>query len=173
MSPEYLTRRYSTKRNLFETDAMHGGSPLVSAGPSYARKLLRDLAAWSQSIGFAPHRDSAAVQRSDAAMSAIDLNRISGSSFEGMKPRRRQNAAASTSIALTISARPPIRPAAVTQRCSVCLSRPVPILAASILICRELSQQAGRGPDRAAERSGSTAAGAMARLPSARGHNSR
>jgi hypothetical protein len=63
---------------------MHGGSPLVSAGPSYARKLLRDLAAWSQSIGFAPHRDSAAVQRSDAAMSAIDLNRISGSSFEGM-----------------------------------------------------------------------------------------
>jgi hypothetical protein len=84
MSQEYLTRRYSTKRNLFETDAMHGGSPLVSAGPSYASKLLRDLAAWSQSIGFAPHRDSAAAQRSDAAMSAIDLNRISGSSFEGM-----------------------------------------------------------------------------------------
>jgi hypothetical protein len=70
MSPEYLTRRYSTKRNLFETDAMHGGSPLVSAGPSYARKLLRDLAAWSQSIGFAPHRDFAAVERMFGDVSA-------------------------------------------------------------------------------------------------------
>jgi hypothetical protein len=42
------------------TDA---GSPTVSVDPSYARKLLRDLAAWSQSIGFAPHRDFAAVER--------------------------------------------------------------------------------------------------------------
>jgi hypothetical protein len=32
------------------------------------------------------------LQRSDAAMSAIDLNRMSGSSFEAMKPRRCQNA---------------------------------------------------------------------------------
>jgi hypothetical protein len=37
-------------------------SPLVSADPSDARKLLRDLAAWSQSIGFPPHRDFAAVE---------------------------------------------------------------------------------------------------------------
>ena len=35
----------------------------VSVDPSYARKLLRDLAAWSLSIGFAPHRDFAAVER--------------------------------------------------------------------------------------------------------------
>jgi hypothetical protein len=42
------------------TDA---GSPMVPVDPSYARKLLRDLAAWSQSIGFAPHRDFAAVER--------------------------------------------------------------------------------------------------------------
>jgi hypothetical protein len=42
------------------TDAM---SPVVSVDPSYARKLLRDLAAWSQSIGFAPHRDFATVER--------------------------------------------------------------------------------------------------------------
>jgi len=31
---------------------------------------------------------STALQRSDAAMSAIDLNRMSGSSFEGIKPHR-------------------------------------------------------------------------------------
>jgi hypothetical protein len=39
------------------------GSPLVSIQPSDARKLLRDLAAWSQSIGFPPHRDFAALER--------------------------------------------------------------------------------------------------------------
>jgi hypothetical protein len=44
-------------------DAMGVGAPLVSVDPSYARKLLRDLAAWSQSIGFAPHEDFAAVER--------------------------------------------------------------------------------------------------------------
>jgi hypothetical protein len=43
-------------------DAMHAASPLVPVDPSYARKLLRDLAAWSQSIGFPPHRDFAAVE---------------------------------------------------------------------------------------------------------------
>ena len=44
-------------------DATDAGSPMVSFDPSDARKLLRDLAAWSQSIGFAPHRDFAAVER--------------------------------------------------------------------------------------------------------------
>ena len=44
-------------------DAMGAGSPMVSVDPGYARKLLRDLAAWSQSIGFAPHRDFASVER--------------------------------------------------------------------------------------------------------------
>jgi hypothetical protein len=43
-------------------DAMVATSPLVPVEPSYARKLLRDLAAWSQSIGFAPHRDFAVVE---------------------------------------------------------------------------------------------------------------
>jgi hypothetical protein len=43
--------------------AMDAASPMVSVDPSYARKLLRDLAAWSQSIGFAPHREFAAVER--------------------------------------------------------------------------------------------------------------
>jgi hypothetical protein len=39
------------------------GSPIASVDPCDARKLLRDLAAWSQSIGFPPHRDFAAVER--------------------------------------------------------------------------------------------------------------
>ena len=39
------------------------GSPTISVDPGYARKLLREVAAWSQSIGFAPHRDFTAVER--------------------------------------------------------------------------------------------------------------
>jgi hypothetical protein len=46
------------------------GSPMVSVDPGYARKLLRDLAAWSQSIGFAPHPDFAAVERMFGDVSA-------------------------------------------------------------------------------------------------------
>lgn len=42
------------------TDA---ASPMVPADPNYARKLLREVTAWSRSIGFAPHRDFAAVER--------------------------------------------------------------------------------------------------------------
>ena len=44
-------------------NATDAGSPLVSISPSDARKLLREVAAWSQSIGFPPHRDFAAVER--------------------------------------------------------------------------------------------------------------
>jgi hypothetical protein len=55
----------SVESEVFEIymDALDAGSPIVSVDPSYARKLLRDLAAWSLSIGFAPHRDFAAVER--------------------------------------------------------------------------------------------------------------
>jgi hypothetical protein len=38
-------------------------TPMASVDPSYARKLLRDAAAWAASIGFAPHRDFAAIER--------------------------------------------------------------------------------------------------------------
>ena len=44
-------------------DATDAGSPMISVDPSYARKLLRELAVWSQSIGLAPHRDFVAVER--------------------------------------------------------------------------------------------------------------
>ena len=37
--------------------------PLQPVAPAYARKLLHDLAAWAQSLGFAPHRDFAIAER--------------------------------------------------------------------------------------------------------------
>ena len=62
----------SVESEVFEMymEVMDAGSPIVSVDPSYARKLLRDLAAWSQSIGFAPHRDFAAVERMFGDVSA-------------------------------------------------------------------------------------------------------
>jgi hypothetical protein len=55
----------SVEAEVFEMymEATDAGSPMVSVDPGYGRKLLRDLAAWSQSIGFPPHRDFAAVER--------------------------------------------------------------------------------------------------------------
>jgi hypothetical protein len=55
----------SVESDFFEqyVEVTYMGSPLVSVDPDYARKLLRELATWSQSIGFAPHRDFAAVER--------------------------------------------------------------------------------------------------------------
>jgi hypothetical protein len=47
----------------FYLDAVEATSPLVQIDPGVARRLLRDLAAWSQSFGFAPHRDFAAVEQ--------------------------------------------------------------------------------------------------------------
>ena len=47
----------------FYMDVTDRTSPLVEVDPPYARKLLRDLAAWSRSLGFAPHRDFATVER--------------------------------------------------------------------------------------------------------------
>jgi hypothetical protein len=44
-------------------EAWDAASPLASVDPSYARKLLRDLAAWSRPLGLAPHRDFAVVER--------------------------------------------------------------------------------------------------------------
>jgi hypothetical protein len=62
----------SVESEVFEMymEATDAGSPMVSVDPGYARKLLRDLAAWSQSIGFAPHRDFAVVERIFGDMSA-------------------------------------------------------------------------------------------------------
>jgi len=62
----------SVESEVFEMyiEATDAGSPMVSVNPSYARKLLRDLAAWSQSIGFAPHRDFTMVERMFGDVSA-------------------------------------------------------------------------------------------------------
>jgi hypothetical protein len=47
---------------------------LEPVDPSYARKLLRDLAGWAQAIGFAPARDFAAVERLFGDVSAEACN---------------------------------------------------------------------------------------------------
>ena len=44
-------------------DATDATQPLVRVEPSHARKLLRDVAVWADSIGFPPHPDFAAVER--------------------------------------------------------------------------------------------------------------
>jgi len=51
-------------------EAMGAAEPMIDIDPAAARKLLRDLAGWSQSIGFAPHRDFAAVERMFGDVSA-------------------------------------------------------------------------------------------------------
>jgi hypothetical protein len=62
-------------------DATDAGSPMVRVDPSDCRKLLRDLATWSQSIGFAPHPDFAAVEpifgdvRADASEAVFQFGR--------------------------------------------------------------------------------------------------
>jgi hypothetical protein len=53
-------------------------SPLGLVDPSYARKLLRDLAAWSQSFGFSPHPDFAAAEQIFGDVSAD----ASGATFQ-------------------------------------------------------------------------------------------
>lgn len=57
-------------------DACDASSPMLSVEPSHARKLLRDLAAWSQSIGFAPHRDFAAIERMFGDVNADDSDAV-------------------------------------------------------------------------------------------------
>ena len=47
----------------FYFEAMAAEVPLKEVDPSYARKLLREAAAWAQSVGFAPHRDFAIVEQ--------------------------------------------------------------------------------------------------------------
>jgi hypothetical protein len=44
-------------------DRIKSAAPMVPADPSYARKLLREAAAWAATLGFAPHRDFAAAER--------------------------------------------------------------------------------------------------------------
>jgi len=55
----------SVEGEVFEyyLDTVNAAEPLVEVDPAYARKLLHELVAWSQSIGFAPHDDFAALER--------------------------------------------------------------------------------------------------------------
>lgn len=43
-------------------ETLEGATPLEPVEPAYARKLLREAAAYAQSVGFGPHRDFAKVE---------------------------------------------------------------------------------------------------------------
>jgi hypothetical protein len=55
-------------------DRMNATSPMAVIDPGDARKLLRDLTAWSKGLGFTPHRDFAVVERifGDISVDACD-----------------------------------------------------------------------------------------------------
>jgi F0F1-type ATP synthase assembly protein I len=52
------------------------GGTMVPIAPSDARKLLRELAAWSKVHGFAPHRDFAAVEKLFGDVNADDSDSV-------------------------------------------------------------------------------------------------
>ena len=53
---------------------LEAAGPVTSVDPAYARKLLREAAAWAASLGFAPHRDFAVLEKffGDANADACD-----------------------------------------------------------------------------------------------------
>ena len=57
-------------------EAANAASPMDSVDPSYAQKLLCELAAWSQSIGFAPHRDFTVMERIFGEVNADDSDAV-------------------------------------------------------------------------------------------------
>jgi hypothetical protein len=57
-------------------DSADAGSKMVPIDPSEARKLLRELAAWSKGHGFAPHRDFVAVEKFFGDVSSDDSDRV-------------------------------------------------------------------------------------------------
>jgi hypothetical protein len=59
---DILVRRLTMDEIDFFLERMRIEGPLVSVTPAYARKLLHDLEAWAQTIGFSPHRDYAAAE---------------------------------------------------------------------------------------------------------------
>ncbi|MGJ5206774.1 hypothetical protein [Bradyrhizobium sp. HKCCYLR20261] len=52
------------------------GGTMVPIAPSEARKLLRDLSAWSKAHGFAPHRDFATVEKIFGDINADDSDSV-------------------------------------------------------------------------------------------------
>jgi hypothetical protein len=59
-----------------QLEVLQAGGPFTEIAPADARKLLRELAAWSASLGFAPHRDFAVVERVLGDVSADASNAV-------------------------------------------------------------------------------------------------
>jgi hypothetical protein len=57
-------------------DMADAGSTMVPIAPSEARRLLRELTAWSKGHGFAPHRDFVAVEKIFGDVNADDSDGV-------------------------------------------------------------------------------------------------
>ncbi len=63
-------RSLGSEEFAFYLETAGEAAPLAPVDPSYARKLVRDLAVWSQSIGLSPHPDFAVAERMFGEVSA-------------------------------------------------------------------------------------------------------
>ena len=76
LPPEFLLSRPVSNYCFVYREAANAASPVDSVDPSYAQKLLCELAAWSQSIGFAPHRDFTVMERIFGELNADDSDAV-------------------------------------------------------------------------------------------------
>lgn len=60
---DVVFHEFSAEEFAISSMAMSEEAPLTPIDPTYARKLLRDAAAWATAIGFKPHRDFIAVEQ--------------------------------------------------------------------------------------------------------------
>jgi hypothetical protein len=60
---DVIIRSADAEEFAFYVEGMGVEVPLKAVEPSYARKLLRDVVTWAQSLGFAPHRDFVVAER--------------------------------------------------------------------------------------------------------------
>jgi len=60
---DVIVQEFEADQLAFLIESMAEVSPVTELEPSYARKLLREAAAWGASIGFKPHRDFVAAEQ--------------------------------------------------------------------------------------------------------------
>jgi hypothetical protein len=71
---DVMVRSVGAEELAMYIETMEARASMVPVEPSYARKLLGDVAAWAQSLGFPPHRDFAVAERMFGDVSAAGCN---------------------------------------------------------------------------------------------------
>ncbi len=67
---DVMVRSVGAEEFAMYIETVGAAAPMMPVEPSYARKLLGDVAAWAQSLGFPPHRDFAVAERMFGDVSA-------------------------------------------------------------------------------------------------------